>query len=252
MPQVSLTVVIPALDEEGSIRGVIVETLGALDDFGISGEVIVVDDGSTDGTGAIVRKLMAEEPRIRIVHHDIPHGVGAAFWDGVANATGEFLTWLPSDNEIPAGEVFRHLPLMKDVDLVVPFVFNKSIRSAFRNTVSTLFRLIVNLSFRMSFRYTNGTVLYRRSVLQELDYHCAGFFFTTDILARLTRRGYLFAEVPYRLRPRPQGHSRALSLRSLRKVTREYLRLFWSFHFSPVDKRPLVSDSMSAKRRQAA
>jgi glycosyltransferase involved in cell wall biosynthesis len=240
----------PALNEEANIEPAVRETLNAFGRLKIDGELLVVDDGSTDRTGELVHHLMKSDTRIRLVRHETRHGVGASFWDGIAGAQGEFVCWLPGDNENDPEEILRYFGLLEHVDLVVPFVFNKDVRSRFRNSLSFLFRLIVNLSFVVNFNYTNGTVMYRRAVLQELEHHSTSFFFTTDILVRLCRRGYLFAEVPYRLRRRPKGASKATSVKSLKQVIKGFLRLFGDCYFRPADARPLVPGSATAKRRQ--
>jgi dolichol-phosphate mannosyltransferase len=249
MAEILLTVVMPALNEEANIEAAVRATLGAFDRMGINGELVVVDDGSTDETGQRVRQLMAGEPRLRLVRHETPRGVGAAFWRGVAESQGELLCFLPGDNENDPEEILRYHGLLREVDFVVPFVFNREIRSRFRNSVSSLFRMVVNASFGVTFNYTNGTVLYRRRVLEALDCHCTSFWFTTDILVRLNRRGYLFAEVPYRLRRRSRGHSRALMVRSLLRVAQGYLRAFCDCNLRARGPAALVEGSATARRR---
>ena len=247
-----MTMVMPALNEEENIEVAMRSTLATFDRMGIAGELLMVDDGSTDRTGERARNILAGEPRVRIIRHEKPCGVGASFWDGVAHARGEFLCWLPGDNENDPAEIFRYSSLLQHVDFIVPFVFNKEVRSPFRNTLSFLFRLIVNLSFRVNFNYTNGTVMYRRKVLEELKTHSTNFFFTTDILVRLSRRGYLFAEVPYRLQRRSKdgGGSKAISLRSLRQVMRGYLRLLCDCYCRPAVNAPFAEGSATARARR--
>ena len=249
MPEISLTVVMPALNEEANIEAAVHATLGAFDRMGIKGELVVVDDGSTDQTGQRVRRLMAGEERLRLLRHERPWGVGASFWDGVGQARGEFLCWLPGDNENDPGEIFRYFSLLQHVDFIVPFVYNRCVRSRFRNAISFLFRTIINTSFAVNFNYTNGTVMYRRRVLEELNYHCTSFLFTTDILVRLSRRGYLFAEVPYCLHQRSAGRSRALTFRSLTQVMAGYLRLFYDSNLRPHAPASLAVESATAHRQ---
>ena len=68
-------------------------------------------------------------------------------------------------------------------------------------------------------------------MLKELDFRSTGFFFQTDILVRTVKKGYLFAEVPYRLGLRKDGVSKAVSFPSLLKVVKGYLRLVRDFYF---------------------
>ena len=102
----------------------------------------------------------------------------------------------------------------------------------------------------VNFNYTNGTVLYRKSILKELNYRSMGFFFQTDILIRTVKRGYLFAEVPYRLASRNSGISKAVTFPSLMKVMKGYVRLVRDIYFSKGTniKKDFVKDSLTARR----
>ena len=83
----------------------------------------------------------------------------------------------------------------------------------------------------MHLRYTNGTVMIRRSLLDGIDHRSRGFFFQTEVLVRAIRRGGSFAEVSCRLGQRRTGASKALSWRSLTRVTLDYLILVKSLFF---------------------
>jgi glycosyltransferase involved in cell wall biosynthesis len=228
----ALTIVMPALNEQENVRAAINNTLSAFLECRIDGEIIVVNDGSTDKTESIVCEIMKSEPRVRIVTHAKPQGIGASFWDGVEHSRGEFICMLPGDNENDPFEILRYFPLLQHVDMVIPFVFNKQVRSLFRNGLSFVYRFIINSTFLVYFNYTNGTVMYRRSILKEIDFRSTGFFFQTDILVRTVKRGYLFAEVPYRLNLRTQGVSKAVSFPSLLMVIRGYLRLVKDYYYN--------------------
>lgn len=245
-----VTIIMPALNEEENILEALDNTLSAFKEFGIKGEIIVINDGSIDSTPLLIEHRMKEYPSIiRMISHDTPKGIGASFWDGVDLANGEAVVMLPGDNENDPWEIMRYINLLKDVDMVVPFVFNKETRSLLRNILSFIYRFIVNNTFLISLNYTNGNVIYRKSLLTELNYRSSGFFFQTDILIRLVKGGYLFAEVPYRLSIRKEGRSKALTLRSFYEVTKGYFRLMRDIYFKK-DKRICVfsPDSISAKR----
>ena len=157
---------------------------------------------------------------------------------------------LPGDNENDPWEILRYHRLLEHVDILIPFVFNKEARSLFRNGLSYLYRFIINTTFLVNFNYTNGTVMYRKKILEELDFHSSGFFFQTDILVRTVKRGYLFAEVPYRLDVRPNGLSKAVTFPSFIRVVKGYLRLVRDIYVSDKGKAPaeFATDSLTARR----
>lgn len=242
----------PALNEEKNIQVAIGDTLSAFREFSLNAEIIVVNDGSSDSTPALIKSEIERNPGlVRTINHDTPKGIGASFWDGVDFAKGNVVCLLPADNEIEPRELLRYFKLLEDVDMVIPFVFNKEIRSFSRNTISLFYKLIINNTFLVFLNYTNGAVLYRKSLLQELDYRCSGFFYQTDILVRLVKMDYLFAEVPYKLRLRKWGTSKALSLISFCKVVKDYLRLVSCVYFRRKRKEKSFSaDSVSLKRHK--
>lgn len=248
-----LTVVMPALNEEKNIQAAIHNTLNAMADFNINGELIIINDGSIDKTEELVIDIIKKDGRIKLIKHDTPQGIGASFWDGMDNADGNIIVMLPGDNENDPCEIFRYYDLLEHVDIVIPFVFNKETRSLFRNTLSFVYRFIINTTFLVNFNYTNGTVLYRKSSLKELAYRSNGFFFQTDILIRSVKQGYLFAEVPYSLGSRKDGISKAVSFPSLLNVIKGYLRLVRDCYFEKDKKtgKGFTEDSLTLIRRQS-
>lgn len=250
MGKVLVTIVMPALNEEENILSAINNTLKSLDDYSIDGEIIVINDGSTDKTRELVYEAMTKDSRISLINHESPKGVGASFWDGVDNAKGDMVTMLPGDNENDPWEILRYIKLLEHVDMVIPFVFNKKVRSICRNVLSFIYRFIINTTFMVNFNYTNGTVLYRHSILKELKYRSTGFFFQTDILIRTVKRGYLFAEVPYSLALRSSGVSKAVTFPSLMNVIKGYLRLVRDIYLrkDASNNKDFAEGSLTARR----
>jgi glycosyltransferase involved in cell wall biosynthesis len=246
-----LSVVMPALNEEENIDSAISEVLSALDSFQVAGELIVVDDGSTDSTREIASRRAKEERRISLIVHESNKGIGKAFWTGVDHASGQAITMLPGDNENDPAETIRYLDLLQHVDIVIPFVFNKEVRSLFRNALSYIYRFVINTTFLVHFNYTNGTVLYRKSVLKGMIAKNDGFFFQTDILIRAVKSGVLFAEVPYKLSVRRSGVAKAVSFPSFFQVIRGYIRLIRDLYSARrvYQSTDLPSDSLTALRK---
>ncbi len=233
--QLSLSVIMPALNEEKNIISAIERTLSAFDDTDINGEIVVVNDGSTDSTGPLVENRAASEKRVRMIVHKTPQGIGASFWDGVKEARGDIVTMFPGDDENEPLEPLQYFNLLENVDIVVPFICNKGARSKTRERLSSLYTSIINLTFGTRLNYTNGTVLYRRSILSGLELKSRGFFYQTELLIKTIKRGYLFAEVPNLLRKRSSGVSKAISLKSFFAVVRGYLHLVKDLYFTGTD-----------------
>ena len=84
VPSQLISVIMPALNEEENIVGAIRNVLAAFDSFGIAGEIVAINDGSMDRTPELIREEIKRDSRVRLINHEKPGGIGAAFWDGVS------------------------------------------------------------------------------------------------------------------------------------------------------------------------
>lgn len=244
----AVSVVMPAMNEERNILQAVADVVDGFQRTGVSGEIVIVNDGSSDRTGELAEGFKAQYPFISVVHHERNLGIGASFWDGVQHSRGEFVTMIPGDGENCASEILRYLPLMDQVDIVVPFVYNRDVRSFRRRILSITYREIIKASFGLSLNYMNGTVLYRKAILDGISLRAAGFFYQTELLVKTILNGYLYAEVPYALLRRGGGDSKATTLKSLGKVARAYLGLMGEIYLGGWKRGPIVPDSATARR----
>jgi glycosyltransferase involved in cell wall biosynthesis len=244
-----LSVLMPCLNEEGNVSLAIKKTLAGFDRYRIKGEIVVIDDGSNDRTAHKIRAAILHDNRIRLIQHARPRGVGASFWHGVHQARGDCVVFIPGDNENDPNEIFRYADLLNDVDMVIPYLFDQAQRTLWRSFLSRIYMAIINLTFQQSLNYTNGTILYRKSLLMLINKRCYGFFFQTDIVIRLIKKGYLYCEAPYQLNGRKKGQSKAIASKTLAVITLDYLRLLLDgILVSEPKNRTFTPDSVSARR----
>lgn len=236
---VSISVVMPALNEEQNIRAAIESTFKAFEKRGLDGEIIAVNDGSRDQTGRIISDLIKIYPNLKVVNHEMAMGIGRSFFDGVKVATKDVVVMFPGDNENNPDDALNFISIMSEVDIIVPFIQNIEVRNKSRRILSSVYRFIINLSFGINLNYTNGTVFYRRAILGEVELISSGFFYQAELLIKLIRNGYLFAEVPNFLFTRGSGKSKATTLKSLIRVMKSYLKLFYDVHISSREGRSL-------------
>jgi glycosyltransferase involved in cell wall biosynthesis len=234
---ITITVVVPALNEEKNIRSTVRGIFHACGRMKIVPEVVVVDDGSQDRTHQILRQLQRLYPQLQVVRHELPSGIGGAFLAGAARARGEAVVMIPGDNENRVEDILAFLDLMRKVDIIVPFVHNAELRNLLRRFISSLYRFIISFSFGTNLNYYNGTVIYRTRLLHALKIRSTGFFYQAETLIRALRRGARFAEVPVLLQTRRHGRSKAVTLKSLRAVMLDFMSLFWDIHFRRVEQR---------------
>lgn len=224
---ISLSVIVPGLNEEQNIRTAVEELITALRKAVLDWEVILINDGSTDSTGVIANELSQGDSRIRVLHHDKPMGIGYSFLEGIRASSKGVITWVPADGENDPNELLKYLPLTEHVDIVIPFVVNKEIRPLLRRVLSAFYLSIINMTFRTRFNYTNGNIIYRKKVFDSIMPRSNGFLVHAECLVKAIRSGFTFAEVPVTLEKRFEGDSKALLLNSFLSVCREFIMLFW-------------------------
>ena len=246
-----ISVIVPAHNEEKNILLTIENILSSFKRLNLSGEIIVINDGSQDNTEKIVNEKMEElQGILKLTSNAKKMGVGFSFWRGVELAEGEAVVMIPGDNENDAFEILRYHHLLDDVDIVVNFIFNKEIRSFLRRIFSFVYNILINLTFLTHFHYTNGTILVRKAVLKTIKHRCNGFSFQAEILIKLVKRGYLFAEVPSRLNQRKTGNSQAIKISSIVRTLKEYFILIFDIYFRERPKKgEIIKESITYQRK---
>ncbi|WP_448044179.1 glycosyltransferase family 2 protein [Bradyrhizobium liaoningense] len=168
-----LTIVIPALNEQDKIAdtidGVLPLARELLDDF----EIFLIDDGSTDATGAIMDEFAAGEPRI-IVHHNAERrGVGAGFEFALSRAKFDAITLIPGDHAFHNEGIARMFKAAGAADIVITYRDNQSDRSINRSLQSHSLRFILNCALRLrTYFELGGTIvsLLRRVPIRNVDF----------------------------------------------------------------------------------
>jgi len=223
----TLTVIIPALNEEGNLSAAVGTVLGAITGRFADYELLIFDDGSTDRTGGIADELAAGNPRIRVIHNPRNMGFGYNYSRGVELARMEYVTMFPGDNEIPGEAIRGILDAVGSADIVVPYVATPSVRSGSRRLISASFVSLVNCLFGLRLRYFNGPCVHRRTLLQSVPMRTHGFAYMAAILVRLIRSGCSYVEVPMPLQARQHGRSKAFRLKNIVSVLSTIGGLLW-------------------------
>lgn len=223
----TLSVIIPALNEEGNLAATVTTVLGAIGDRFADYELLIFDDGSTDRTGTIADGLVAGNLHIRVIHNPRNMGFGYNYTRGVELARMEYVAMFPGDNEIPGEAIRAILVSVGAADIVVPYISTPAVRSWSRRVISAAFVSLVNLLFGLRLRYFNGPCVHRRVLLQAVPMRTHGFAYMAAILVRLICSGHTYVQVPMRLQARRHGRSKAFRPRNILSVLRTLAELFW-------------------------
>jgi glycosyltransferase involved in cell wall biosynthesis len=223
----SVTVIIPALNEERNLAAAVGTVLEAIGQRFQDYELLVFNDGSTDRTGQIADELAARNGRIRVIHNPRNMGFGYNYLRGVQLARMDYVAMFPGDNEIPGKAVQLVLEAVGSADIVVPYAVNPEVRGWPRRVISRMFVILINGLFGLRLRYFNGPCVLRRALLQSVPMKTHGFAYMASILVRLIRSGHTYVEVGIPLQRREHGRSKAFRVKNIVSVLSTLAELFW-------------------------
>ena len=219
----SLTIVIPAYNERDNLVRVVGGALAFARSRCRACEVLVIDDGSSDGSADVLQSLAA--PQLRIIRHAHNAGLTAALRSGFFGAANEFVTWIPADGQITLVELTKILDAWHDHDLVL---------STYRRRDDGVMRAVLSRGLRLLLRATTGLVdrlegvyLFRRALLDELELVAArsagaiGF----EIAVKARRLGKRITSTEIACAPRLSGRSKVANLRNVAQSLAELWRI---------------------------
>ncbi len=209
-----LSVIVPVYNEAKTIR----EILQRVAATGLPHEIIVVDDGSTDGTREILRELEAsgEIPNLKVIYHERNQGKGAAVRTGFRHATGDVLLIQDADLEYDP----EHYPVLLEpiqkglADVVYGSRFLGAPRRPilFWNMVANkILTLVTNLLYNTILSdMETGYKVFKREVIENMPLHARGFEFEPEFTAKVLKRGYRVFEVPIAFNPRDYSEGKKI------------------------------------------
>ncbi|TMD13097.1 MAG: glycosyltransferase family 2 protein [Chloroflexi bacterium] len=203
VPRVSA--VLPAFNEEGNLTTCVGRVVRALQANTSAHEVIVVDDGSRDGTAAILEGLERSTPTLRVLRHAANRGYGAALRSGFDAARYEWIFMMDADNQFDPEEVARLLAEEAEADIVAGY--RRRRRDPLLRRLNALaFFTLVRLLFGRLVRDVNCAFkLIRRDLLRQLDLQSSGALINTELLVKARRFEARIVEVPVEHFPRESG-----------------------------------------------
>lgn len=223
----TVTVLVPAFNEEAVIERFVASVAPVLEP---GWELLVIDDGSTDGTPELLRKLAAGDPRVRVLGHEANRGMGAALATGFRAARGEVIVAMDADLSHPPELITRLVAACRDADAAFAsrYVPGGGMRGIplRRVAVSRLGNLVLRTVFASPVRdLTTGFRAYRAEAVRTLELEGTGFEAQLEISVGLLARGRRVVEVPLLLTDRAAGASKMRYVPLARRYGRMMLRL---------------------------
>jgi len=209
--KIQLSVIAPCYNEVKNVRELVRRVLGTFAKGAIEGEIVLVDDGSNDGTGDLLRELAQAHPQVCPVFHEKNKGIAAAWESGLQASRGYHTCLIDSDLQYVPEDILRLYReiLYSHADVVQGVRSEIGLRPDLRYYYSRFLNFLLNVFFRMRARDNkSGFVLCRRGVLKEiLEHHYRYRYFQTFITIAAVAKGYSVREVETLFQPRKRGVS---------------------------------------------
>ncbi|HEY8825977.1 MAG TPA: glycosyltransferase family 2 protein [Candidatus Limnocylindria bacterium] len=223
----------PALNEEDNVAPIVEEALSVLPRFADDLEITVVDDGSSDRTGAIADELAKKDPRVRVIHHGTRRGYGGAVRSGLVAATKSWVFFTDGDRQFALEDLGRLIEASDGADAIVGYRIKRA-DPARRLFVAWVYNRLIRLLFGGGWRDVDCAFkLFRRDVFVRVPLkrvRSNGAFFSPELLITLRRAGVRVRQVGVRHFPRtahePKGASPRVILRAIRDLVRLRARLW--------------------------
>ena len=226
MKLTSLSIVFPAYNEEKNITKTLRQALLVGNRLTDDLELIVVDDGSRDGTARMVSQMVEQDGRIFLITHLENRGYGQTVWHGLQSATKSWVFFSDSDRQFNLSELSKFVHFQEDFSVVIGYRYPRR-DPAIRIISGQAWNLLVRLLFDLKVKDIDCAFkLIKRSTLEDLTIISGGATFSAELLLRLQQQGHSFKEVPEIHRPRRVGSQTGIKPQVVWRAFRELFALY--------------------------
>ena len=226
MKKVFLSVVLPAYNESENIEKTVRDTVSHIEGRFADYEIIVVNDGSIDGTREIVERLSLSNPRVVLENHPVNLGYGSALRSGFDRASLDYIFFMDSDGQFDIRDIDRLLPYIEDYDVIVGYR-EKRADPFIRSLNTWLYHLYIRLLFGLKLRDVDCAfkLLPKNAYNAIKPIKSGGALFSAEFLIKLEKKGFKIKEVPVRHFSRRFGSQTGANLRVILRMFKECWKL---------------------------
>ena len=234
VPEIS--VFFPAYNEEKNLRNTIKKTVAVLKRIARKWEVLIVDDGSKDGTGQIAQELARKHKnKVKVITHSRNRGYGAALKSGFYNSRYRWIAFTDSDGQFDFSEIVNFIKKQKETsaDLVIGYYLKRQV-SSLRILGSGIWQLAVFLLFGLKVKDIDcGFKLIRKKVIQTIPKLEAerGPFISSELLIKSKKSGFKIVEIGVHHYPRKLGKATGTNLNVVFSGLSDLIKLWLKFNF---------------------
>jgi glycosyltransferase involved in cell wall biosynthesis len=224
----SISIVFPMYNEEAYIHRAIRAARAALAEITPDHEIVIVDDASTDRTGALADELARADPRVKVVHNERNRKLGGSVRAGYAAATRDLVLYTDADLPFDLQELRRAVRLLEyqEADVLAAYRFDRTSEGLVRTVYSVCYNLLIRALFGLAVKDINFSFkLFNRSLLQKIELKSEGSFIDAEFLIRARKAGATIIQIGVDYFPRSRGVSTLSSPGVILTILREMARL---------------------------
>ena len=223
----SVSAFFPCYNDEATIGAMVEAAATTIDRVGADGEIIVVNDGSSDGSERVLKDLTQTEPRLRVVTHERNRGYGGALLSGFGSATKQWVFYTDGDGQFDPTELELLVErATDDVDVVQGYKLNRA-DNIVRRAIGRIYQHFVSFAFGLHVRDTDCDFrLMRRSMLDRVRLEKTTGVICVELVRTLQDAGARFVEVGVHHYPRVHGRSQFFKLSSVARTLWDLAKLW--------------------------
>lgn len=221
----SISIVIPAFNEEENISWVVRDTLKNLPKYFKDFEVIVVDDGSSDKTGQLINKMARGNKSIRVIHQE-NGGYSKAMLAGIKAANKDYVAYLPADGQFLIHDMRHSFEQIGKADLILGYRGGRPDYTLKRMFMSYCYLMLLVILFDIKYMDVGWVNIWDTKKVQSLKLSgTGGIFILTEIVVKFMRNGYKIAEAPSYYHVRKAGEVKNAKFKVIKATFLNALKL---------------------------
>jgi len=220
----SISVVIPAYNEEAYIQTTIEELTPILEEISTAWEIIVIDDASTDNTQKILGELSKKDNRLKILRNSVNSQLGISLKRGFFAAKQDLVCYIDADLPFDFIELKRAVRYMKRCDILCAYRHDRTCEGLKRIVYSYCYNMLIAILFQHKIRDINFSFkLFKRKILDNIKLESEGSFIDAELTIKAERYGYKIYQIGVDFFPRLEGESTLSSIPVILKIIKEML-----------------------------
>lgn len=229
----SITVIIPAFNEEKNILSSFLNAKNAVERFFSDYEILIIDDHSRDDTFKKIEEIKKKHKFIKIIRNKKNLGLGSVLKQGYKLAKKNYVVYFAGDNQIPLESFAGMLKLINSENFYCIISFHSNMiktRPLKKYIISKIYNFIISISFNLKVNYTTGPTIYNSKILKDINCHSKNRFVPTEILIKYLKKNKNFINYDMKIKERDSGESMGVDYIGIKDVVINYFKLVFYYY----------------------